>query len=324
LAFKRRVSSSHTFPQTATMERHIMRKRHGFTLIELLVVIAIITLLMGILLPALANARRAAQTVKDSTQLAQIHKGMVTFSRQFDGIFPRPGRINPLAFNGVETPGLGSEDISKNTTQNVYSACIAQNFFDAELVVSPAEVNGRVITKNDYNHERYSPINDIYWDGDNTGVYDGWNAGEFAADVDDISNTSYSHSTLTGKRGRDQWRDNLDSEWTMLSNRGVENGSYSPAIYNASLTLQIHAGRRSWEGNVCYADGHINFEDAFTPDGITFLNDSNVMEADNLFLEQSTDTNGATGYGTGYDRLLILYEAVQGTNTINFADVKFD
>ncbi len=299
-----------------------MRKRHGFTLIELLVVIAIITLLMGILLPALANARRAAQQVKDATQLNQIHKGMVTFSRQINGIFPKPGLINRLVGPSGEEPGVGAEDISKNTTQNLYSACIAQNFFTATIVVSPSEPNGRVLSKDDYNQERYRPMLDTYWDGDNLGVYNGWNPGEFAADLADISNVSYAHSTLTGKRGRDQWRDTIDSEWTMFSNRGVANGSLVQAVYEASLTLQIHAGRKSWEGNVCFADGHVNLEDSFSIDGITYLDTTNTVLPDNIFDETTDDTNGNVGDGSGYDRWLVIHETVTGTNLV--ADLKWD
>jgi len=73
------------------MSEHSKRGRGGFTLVELLVVIGIIAILMGVLLPALTKARRAAQEIQSASNLRQFGFGFQIYADANNGFLPEDG-----------------------------------------------------------------------------------------------------------------------------------------------------------------------------------------------------------------------------------------
>jgi prepilin-type N-terminal cleavage/methylation domain-containing protein/prepilin-type processing-associated H-X9-DG protein len=77
--------------------------RHAFTLIELLVVIAVIALLIGILLPALGQARLAGRTTACGARLQQLGIACTAYLNDFRDHLPQ--RMGPLPTGGESVIG---------------------------------------------------------------------------------------------------------------------------------------------------------------------------------------------------------------------------
>jgi prepilin-type N-terminal cleavage/methylation domain-containing protein/prepilin-type processing-associated H-X9-DG protein len=72
-----------------------MKMSFGFTLVELLIVVAVITILLGLLIPALVSAREQVKKISCASNLRQLGVASVNYSSDFGDI------VVPTDFYGV-------------------------------------------------------------------------------------------------------------------------------------------------------------------------------------------------------------------------------
>ena len=256
----------------------------GFSLLHLAIALFVIVIAMACLLVVVGRNVSTNRQLRDSTQVRGIHQGMVLWPRGDPDSFPLP------SFHDRGNQTVADQGRAKDTTANILSILIYNNFFSPELCVSSAEANPAIRFDAVYAFsEPPTAVNPqlALWDPAFSADFTGGKTG----------NVSFALMLPANERLR-TWTNDFQASEAVVGNRGplitgfaTKNGARVYAPPKTSNTFLIHGGRTTWEGNIAYNDNHVNFETSVAPEMTTYKDAADATQRDCLFLDETDDAS---------------------------------
>ena len=232
-------------------------KTQGFTLIELLVVISIIALLIGLLMPALATARKSAQKIQNMANMRSVGQSFAAAANSNKQWWTG---FNGRTFDDGEKIKIDGGTPQKRTGADSdvrLAKLLSKGEIDAKVLISPAEKDSA------------------------TTVYETGEFGGVGTDVETmVRNTSFvmlyigQSDTASGKKfrlksgapqSRVAWHNSNSSSSPVIADRNLGSGGKEKGSadvdgpeFHSNFSVDIEEDF-DWKGHVQFADTHVEF-----------------------------------------------------------------
>lgn len=283
--------------------------RSGFTLIEAAACVGATAVMTGLGLVTLGDQPegvRDAQKVKqDATQVRGVTQAMVVWAQNNKDRYPLPSDYDT---NDATVPERGR---TKDTTANIFSALVFNGSIPTEMLVSPLEVNPKVVLKDDYEFDRpkaaVKPAMAL------------WDPSLKAALGPEEGHISYAHLQPAGDRLK-RWSNTFKAHEAVITTRGpeiskVEFGAdgATPTFANPqSNALKILGDGTTWRGHIAFNDCHVDSKAVELTSGKPFTSETIVYKTtgvepeavrpDVIFFDDADDVDHGNTYMGIFDR----------------------
>ena len=279
-----------------------MKRRHGFTLVELLVVIAIIGVLVGLLMPAVQQARESARRMQCTNNLKQLCLAMHLYEDTYkclppswDGTGQWSGfcRILPYIEQGPMEAAINwgtsyTAYQSNGAAANILNVGIPLPAIQLDMLKCPSEVNSRAVDVTGDGIPDHFPSNYGLSIG-TFRVYDGAQAGDGAFGANRFTSFSEFNDGMSNTMGisevntftRAYQGSNYDNSVT-----GIPGLSDVANLINSNVTSgTAPSGHTQWVSGLVQQTGFTAF---FTPNTV-FNIDGRLQPADFVNNSESGD-----------------------------------